>query len=129
MLASNVTIIQPSVVEENKTYNVIHETSVKRVCAYCRVSTDSEEQKTSYNSQKIYYTDKIQNHPGWIFAGIYADEGITGTSMRKRDKFNKMIKDALDGKIDIILCKSIPRFARNVVDILNIVEQLKVTLK
>ena len=64
----------------------------KRVCAYCRVSTDSEEQKTSYNSQKTYYTDKIKNHPGWIFAGIYADEGITGTSMKKRDEFNKMIK-------------------------------------
>lgn len=126
MLAPNVKVIQPTKIETT-TYDIIKQELPKRVCAYCRVSTDSEEQKTSYNSQKIYYTDKIQNHPGWIFAGIYADEGITGTSMRKRDEFNRMIKDALDGKIDIILCKSIPRFARNVVDILNIVEQL--TLK
>lgn len=124
MLASNVTVIQPSVVEERKTYDVIHETTAKRVCAYCRVSTDSEEQKNSYNSQCIYYTDYIKNHPGWEFAGIYADEGITGTSMRKREKFRLMIQDALDGKFDMILCKSIARFARNVVDILNIIEQL-----
>lgn len=122
-LAPNVKVIQPTKIVNN-TYDIIKQDLPKRVCAYCRVSTDSEEQKTSYISQKTYYTDKIQNHPGWIFAGIYADEGISGTSMKKRDEFNKMIKDALDGKIDIILCKSIPRFARNVVDILNIIEQL-----
>ena len=124
MLASNVTVIQPTIVEEKKTYDIIHETSAKRVCAYCRVSTDSAEQKNSYDSQCLYYTEYIKNHPGWIFTKIYADEGITGTSMRKRTHFREMIQDALDGKIDMILCKSISRFARNVVDILNIIEQL-----
>ena len=126
MLAPNVRVIQPTKIIDDTSMDILKQELPKRVCAYCRVSTDSEEQKTSYNSQKTYYTDKIKNHPGWIFAGIYADEGITGTSMKKRDEFNKMIKDALDGKIDIILCKSIPRFARNVVDILNIIEQLTI---
>lgn len=98
----------------------------KRVCAYCRVSTDSEEQKTSYESQKVYYEEYIRNHPGWIFTKIYADEGISGTSMRKRDAFREMVKDALDGKIDMIICKSVSRFARNVVDILNVIEQLTI---
>lgn len=122
-LAPNVRVIQPTITQNN-TMDILKQELPKRVCAYCRVSTDSEEQKTSYIAQKTYYTDKIQSHPKWIFAGIYADEGISGTSMKKRDEFNRMIKDALDGKIDIILCKSIPRFARNVVDILNIIEQL-----
>ena len=124
MLASNVRIIAPTKQEETKSYDVINKSEVKRVCAYCRVSTDSEEQINSYKSQVIYYEKFIKEHEGWIFAGIYADEGITGTSMRKRKRFREMIADALDGKIDMIICKSVPRFARCVVDILNIIEQL-----
>lgn len=96
-----------------------------RVAAYCRVSTDFEEQKTSYRTQKAFYTEFIQNHPGWIFAGIYADEGITGTSRLHRDEFNQMMQDAKDGKIDLIVTKSISRFARNTVDTLDCVRQLK----
>ena len=69
-----------------------------RVAAYCRVSTDSDEQKTSYRTQKAFYTDMIQRHPGWTFAGIYADEGITGTSRLHRDEFNQMLEDARNGK-------------------------------
>jgi len=126
MLAPNVKIIEPTK-KVDKTYNGMMQDLPKRVCGYCRVSTNSEEQKTSYESQKIYYENLIRGRQNWIFAGIYADEGITGTSMRKRDDFNKMIKAALNGEIDIILVKSVARFARNVVDILTIIEQL--TLK
>lgn len=124
MLAPNVRIIEPTKVAETKSYDVIKQTTEKRVCAYCRVSTDSEEQLNSYNSQCLYYENFIKEHEGWIFTGIYADEGITGTSMRKRTHFKEMIADALDGKIDMIICKSVPRFARCVVDILNIIEEL-----
>ncbi len=124
MLASNVKIIEPTKIDDNKSFDIIRRNDTKRVCAYCRVSTDSEEQKNSYNSQVTYYKEFIMNHPGWIFTKIYADEGITGTSMRKREHFREMIQDAMDGKIDMILCKSVSRFARNVVDILNVIEQL-----
>lgn len=123
MLAPNVKIIEPKKKVEN-TMDILRAELPKRVCAYCRVSTDSEEQKTSYESQKIYYEEYIRNHPGWIFTKIYADEGISGTSMRKRDAFREMIRDALDGKLDMIICKSVSRFARNVVDILNVLEEL-----
>ena len=126
MLAPNVRVIEPTKKIVNG-INVLETNTPKRVCAYCRVSTDLEEQQTSFESQKAFYTDYIKKHEGWVFAGIYADEGLSGTSMRKRKEFNRMIADALDGKIDIILVKSVSRFARNVVDILNIVEQL--TLK
>lgn len=122
MLAPNVRVIEPKKRVEN-TMDILRVELPKRVCAYCRVSTDSEEQKTSYESQKIYYEEYIRNHPGWIFTKIYADEGISGTSMRKRDAFREMIKDALDGKLDMIICKSVSRFARNVVDILNVLEE------
>lgn len=124
MFASNVRIIAPTKQEENKSYDIIKSNLKKRVCAYCRVSTDSEEQKTSYKSQCAYYENFIKEHAGWEFAGVYADEGITGTSMRKRKHFREMISDALNGKIDMIICKSVPRFARNVVDILNVIEKL-----
>ena len=96
-----------------------------KVCAYCRVSTDKEDQINSYNSQVTYYKNLIQENPKWIFAGIYADPGITGTKTEKRDEFNKMIKDANDGKIDVILTKSISRFARNTLDTLKYVRTLK----
>lgn len=99
--------------------------SKKKVCAYARVSTDSEEQLTSYSSQIKYYTEKIKSNPDWVFVGIYADEGISGTQVKNRTEFQRMIDDALNGKIDIIIAKSISRFARNTVDTLNIVRQLR----
>ncbi len=96
-----------------------------RVAAYCRVSTEQEEQEGSYQAQVDYYTKKINEDPKWINAGIYADDGKSATSTKKRDDFRTMIKDALDGKIDIILTKSISRFARNTVDALTIIRRLK----
>ena len=96
-----------------------------RVAAYCRVSTDDEEQLTSYEAQKNYYTDKIMTNREWTMAGIFADEGITGTSARKRPEFLHMIRQCKQGKIDIVLTKSISRFARNTVDCLNYVRALK----
>ncbi|SET03089.1 recombinase family protein [Anaerobranca gottschalkii] len=97
----------------------------KRVVAYARVSTDSEEQLSSYEAQVEYYTKHIQSNPNWEFAGIYTDEGISATNTKKRDGFNKMIEDALDGKIDMIITKSVSRFARNTVDTLTTVRKLK----
>ena len=91
-----------------------------RVAAYCRVSTDSEEQLNSYEAQKTYYTQKIQDSPDWEMAGIYADEGISGTSLKKRTQFNKMITACKRGHIDLIITKSLSRFARNTVDCLDI---------
>ena len=96
-----------------------------RVAAYCRVSTDDEEQLTSYEAQKNYYTDKIMTNKEWTMAGIFADEGITGTSARKRPEFLRMVRQCKQGKIDIVLTKSISRFARNTVDCLNYVRALK----
>ena len=96
-----------------------------RVAAYCRVSTDDEEQLTSYEAQKNYYTDKIMTNKEWTMAGIFADEGITGTSARKRPEFLRMIRQCKQGKIDVVLTKSISRFARNTVDCLNYVRALK----
>lgn len=96
-----------------------------RTCAYCRVSTDNEDQKTSYDSQRIHYKNMIEENPDWEFVGIYADEGITGTQTTKREQFNQMMSDALNGKIDLILAKSISRFARNTVDTLNCVRLLR----
>ena len=96
-----------------------------RVAAYCRVSTDSDEQLDSYEAQLAYYTDAIAKNPKWRFAGIYADEGITGTQANKRPNFQKMIRDCEKGKIDFILTKSVARFARNTVDSLKYVRKLK----
>lgn len=96
-----------------------------RVAAYCRVSTDDEEQIKSYDSMVMHYTDMIQNNPKWIFAGIYADKAITGTKTQKRENFQRMIQDCLDGNIDMIIAKSIPRFARNTLDTLKYVRLLK----
>ena len=99
--------------------------SKQRVAAYCRVSTDSEEQLTSYTAQKAYYTQKIGENPDWEMAGIYADRGITGTSMKKRVEFKKMIAACKRGRIDLILTKSLSRFARNTVDSLEVVRMLR----
>lgn len=97
----------------------------KRVAAYCRVSTEEEEQLSSYDAQKTYYTDKIMTNPEWTMAGIFADEGITGTSARKRPEFLRMIRQCRQKKIDIVLTKSISRFARNTVDCLNYIRALR----
>lgn len=101
------------------------EKKLKKVCADARVSTDSEEQLTSYTSQIKYYTEKIKSNSDREFVGIYADEGITGTQTKNRCEFQRMIEDALNGKIDIIIAKSISRFARNTVDTLNNVRILR----
>jgi len=97
----------------------------KRVCAYVRVSTDNVEQKTSYEAQREEYTKRISENPDWEFCGIYADEGISGTSTKNRKQFNLMIARAKKGELDIILTKSISRFARNTVDALNFIRELR----
>lgn len=97
----------------------------KRVAAYARVSTDNDEQVTSFEAQVDYYTRKIQENAGWSFIEVYMDEGISATNTKKRDGFNRMIADALNGKIDLILTKSVSRFARNTVDTLTTVRKLK----
>mgnify|MGYP000846307687 CR=1 FL=1 len=115
------------VIPATKTQGSIHSThdGKKRVAAYCRVSTDSEEQLNSYEAQKSYYTQKIEDSPDWEMAGIYADEGITGTSLKKRTEFKKMITACKRGHIDLIITKSLSRFARNTVDCLETVRLLK----
>lgn len=97
----------------------------KRVAAYCRVSTDSDEQELSFETQCQYYRNYINEHPNYILVDVYADEGISGTSLSRREAFNQMMADAKDGKIDMIITKSITRFARNTVDSLNSLRTLK----
>ena len=97
----------------------------KRVAAYCRVSTDREEQEHSFETQKAMYTEMIMMKPTWQMAGIYADEGITGTVAKKRPGFMKMIEDCRNGKIDMIVTKSVSRFSRNNLDCLMYVRELK----
>lgn len=96
-----------------------------RVAAYCRVSTKEEDQLNSYEAQKSYYTDKIMTNPDWTMADIFADEGITGTSAKKREDFMRMMRWCRQGKIDLILTKSVSRFSRNTVDCLNYIRMLK----
>lgn len=96
-----------------------------KVAAYCRVSTDSDEQATSYDAQIKYYTELIENNPEWTLAGIFADGGISGTNTKKRDEFNRMIEECKAGNIDMLLTKSISRFARNTLDCLKYIRMLK----
>ena len=96
-----------------------------RVAAYCRVSTKKDEQLNSYENQKAYYTEKIMANPNWTMADIFADEGITGTSACKRKDFLRMIRQCRKGKIDMILAKSVSRFARNTVDTLSYTRELR----
>ncbi len=96
-----------------------------RVAAYCRVSTDEEEQASSYEVQIEHYTSFIQGNPEWELAGIFADEGISGTNTKKRAEFNRMIEECMAGKIDMVITKSISRFARNTLDCLKYIRQLK----
>ena len=97
----------------------------KRVAAYCRVSTQQEEQINSYEVQTRYYTEKINAEPKWKLVKIFADKGISGTSTKHRDEFNKMIRMCKRGKIDMIITKSISRFARNTVDCLKYIRMLR----
>ncbi|MEN6325631.1 MAG: recombinase family protein [Syntrophomonas sp.] len=96
-----------------------------RVAAYCRVSTTLEQQETSYEAQVSYYTEKIKSNPNWKLAGIYADDGKSATNTKKRDDFNTMIEDCMAGKIDMVITKSVSRFARNTVDSLQNIRKLK----
>lgn len=95
------------------------------VAAYCRVSSDSKDQLNSYHAQIAYYTKLINDNPDWELYDLYADRGITGTSMEKRDEFNRMMADCREGKIKRILVKSVSRFARNTTDLLETTRELK----
>ena len=99
--------------------------ALEKVAAYCRVSTDSKDQLNSYHTQIGYYTNYIAQHPGWELADIYADEGITGTSLEKRDEFQRMLADCRAGKIQRILVKSVSRFARNTLELIETTRKLK----
>ena len=105
-----VTVIPPSINRATRQSTTIP--TRRKVAAYARVSTDFEEQLTSYEAQISYYTNYIQRNPDWEFVKIYTDEGISATSTKHREGFNSMIADALDGKIDLIITKSVSRFER-----------------
>ncbi len=115
-------IIEPTITEQKRKNKAYRQ---ERVVAYCRVSTKDEEQLTSYEAQQKYYNEYIRSNPNWQYVGIYADKGITGTSVRHRDEFNKMIRLCKRGKVDRIITKSISRFARNTVDCLKYTRMLK----
>ncbi len=109
----------------NQTQSNIGEFKKRRVAAYARVSTDQEEQLTSYEAQVDYYTNYIKSRSDWEFVDVYTDEGISGTSTKRREGFNKMVENAMAGKIDLIITKSVSRFARNTVDSLTTIRKLK----
>ena len=116
-------VIPPTI---NRTTAVpVGKVAKRKVAAYARVSTDQEEQLTSYEAQVSYYTDFIQANDDWKFVKVYTDEGVTGTSTKHREGFQEMIEDALAGKIDLIVTKSVSRFARNTVDSLTNIRLLK----
>lgn len=119
----NVTVIPASV--QFMQNGIVNTDKKRKVAAYARVSTDSDEQEQSYNSQCEYYTKYIQARSEWQFVSLYSDEGISGCNTKKREGFNTMIADALDGKIDLIITKSVSRFARNTVDSLQTIRKLK----
>ncbi|MDO5399817.1 MAG: recombinase family protein [Eubacteriales bacterium] len=96
-----------------------------RVASYCRVSTDKEDQANSFEAQVRYFGEYIQRKPDWVLADIYADEGITGTSTKKRTQFNRMMNDAYDGKFDLLITKEVSRFSRNILDTISYTRELK----
>ena len=117
-----------TVIPATKTFHSkmpVNARSRRKVAGYARVSADSEEQLTSYEAQVDYYTKFIRSNPDWEFVDVYTDEGISATNTRHRDGFNRMIADALAGRIDLIVTKSVSRFARNTVDSLTAVRKLK----
>lgn len=105
--------------------NIYEDEQPRRVAVYVRVSTDSVQQTSSYELQKNYYTSFVESHENWQLVQIYADEGISGTSLNHRDEFNHMISDCEQGKIDLIVTKSVSRFARNIVDCISMVRKLR----
>jgi len=113
-----------TIIPANKKEDLFTDTSPRNVAIYARVSTDSEQQTYSFEWQQKYYTDFVKRHEGWNLTRIYADEGISGTSLKKRDAFNEMIEDGIAGKIDLIITKTVARFARNIVDCISTVEKL-----
>lgn len=123
MAAKNVTVIPATICQHTRKSTQAN--TRRKVAGYARVSTDSEEQVTSYTAQVDYYTQYIKGNPEWDFVKVYTDEGISGTNTKKRDGFNEMIADALAGKISLILTKSVSRFARNTVDSLTTIRTLK----
>lgn len=116
---------QIQIIEPNKTTLKTDDNKPHRVCAYCRVSTDEKDQRNSLVAQKMFFQRYFNLHSNWTNAGIFADEGLSGTSLEKRDDFNRMIFEARRGNIDIILTKEVSRFSRNVQHLLNIVEELR----
>ena len=125
MLEKRVFVIEPERVFHEDANGMPMEFAKKRVCAYARVSTDTEDQLHSYQAQIKEFTQKITDNDQWEFIGMYADEGISGTSIKKRTEFLRMVEDAKAGKIDLILTKSLSRFARNTVDCLTVVRELR----
>ena len=117
--------IIPAKPHTGKTGSSVREKPRLRVAAYCRVSTDTEEQATSYETQVEHYTEYISKNPEWALAGIYADDGISGTNTKNRPEFNRMMDDCGAGRIDMIITKSISRFARNTLDCLKYIRKLK----
>ena len=103
-------------------HNALHK---RRVAAYARVSTEQEEQANSYEAQVDYYTKLIAGRPEWVMVDVYTDKGITGTNLKHRDGFNKMIADARAGLLDLIITKSVSRFARNTLDTISLTRELK----
>lgn len=121
-MRKKVTVIEPEVLMVDSNNQAV---SKKRVCAYCRVSTELEEQQKSFDAQVSEFQQRIQQNPNWEFAGIFADRGISGTQAKKRVQFQQMLLACRTGKVDLILTKSISRFARNVVDCVETVRNLK----
>lgn len=123
-MRENVTLI-PARRRAGNRISVAEERAKLRVAAYCRVSTDSDEQAGSYEVQVQHYNDYIKRNREWELAGIYTDDGISGTNTKKREGFMEMIDDCMAGKIDMVLTKSISQFARNTIDCLKYVRMLK----
>ena len=124
--------VYQNVDESTKTYipakpkaDLYGEGHIYRVCAYCRVSTDNDEQLSSFELQQAHYRQLVEDHPNWELKHIYADEGISGTSLKNRDQFNEMIAECQRGKYDLIITKSVSRFARNLVDCISLIRMLK----
>lgn len=123
MPTRTVTIIQPTI--DRHTHIPTMSMVKRRVAGYARVSTDKDEQFTSYEAQVDYYTQYIRRNPEWEFVKVYTDEGLSGLNTKNRDGFNQMVADALAGKIDLIVTKSVSRFARNTADSLTTIRKLK----
>ena len=122
-MQKTVTRIEPTI--QRLTFAPLNSLVRRKVAGYARVSTDSDEQENSYAAQVDYFTEFIRAREDWEYVKIYTDEGITGVNTKRRDGFNQMIADALAGKIDLIVTKSVSRFARNTVDTLTTIRELK----